>query len=351
MMLCARWPFAPEQERAHDILDRLAKFDVSRRFSRARSRVAVQLGFGVVCAIAMMVVRSGINYWAPSSGPFALVYPTVLLATLYGHWQAGTVAWLVSFLWAWYFVLTPQHSFQFFSTEEPQRVLLNGFAALIVLVFAETFRRAVQKAASERDREIERRTTLLAEIEHRTKNNFALVASLLEIQKRREPNPETAVALDDAIGRVHSFAAAYSNLATMQEEGSHVHMRPYLTQLVQHISKAAFPGNVTVDARIAELTFQREMGVAIGLYVNEALTNCAKYAFPDGQNGHVVVELDAIADGWCVSITDDGVGEANAFRTEGSGLGRSLMETFARQADGHHRVSYPLKGCRVELTG
>ena len=166
-------------------MHRLANFDVSRQFLARRSKVAAQIVFGGMCAAAMIGVRSLIDVWAPVSGPFALIYPTVLLATLYGHWRAGVVALAVTFCWAWFFILPPARSFLFADPTDPVRVLLNAASAVVVVVFAEAFRRAAQAPLSEiRDRAA-RRLTLLAALGHRTKNNFALVASLLEEARRR----------------------------------------------------------------------------------------------------------------------------------------------------------------------
>jgi hypothetical protein len=114
------------------------------------------------CAIVIDII-------APTAGPFALVYPTVLLGTLYGHWRGGLVALVTSFGWAWYFVLPTSRSFHFAVLTDPSRVAINALCALIVLVFAETFRRAVDHAVADRDREIARGMMLLDEIEHRTK--------------------------------------------------------------------------------------------------------------------------------------------------------------------------------------
>ena len=120
----------------------------------------------------------------------------MLIATLYGHWKAGIVTYLSSFLWAWYFVLPTVHGFEFEVATDPARVAINAAAVLVVLVFAEAFRRAVATAITQRDEQIDRASMLQQELEHRTKNNFALAASLLEMQKRREQHPAVISALE-----------------------------------------------------------------------------------------------------------------------------------------------------------
>ncbi|MGB3807933.1 MAG: sensor histidine kinase [Erythrobacter sp.] len=330
-------------------IHRLAQFDISRSFLSPWAKLSAQIAFGVFCALAMIGLRTVINIWAPESGPFALVYPTALLATLYGHWRAGMAAFVVAFAWAWWIVLPANYAFSFTNPTDPARVLINAAACLIVIVFAEAFRNAAHSTMEEIREAADRRLVLLAELEHRTKNNFALVASLIEIQKRRLRNPDLDAPLSDAAMRVRTFADAYSNLALEQEEGAEVGMKTYLELLVDRIERAAFDSQVRIYREIDDITLPREVGVAIGLYLNEALANCAKYAFPEGGPGTVVVTFHAEGDKWRLAVEDDGIGAAMDAVSKDGGLGSSLMDAFAAQASGEHRRDAVSRGFRVEL--
>ena len=327
-------------------MQRLAKFDVSRRFARPEIQLAAQLAFGIACAGAMILLLTIISLWVRQPGPFALVYPTVLIATLYGRWRAGLIASVLSFVWTWYYILPLSGTFAFAAPSDAHRVALNAVSSLIVLVLAESFRRAVTTAVEERDGEIGRRTLLMRELDHRTKNNFALVVSLLELQKRRESDPQVGKALDLATSRIHSFARAYANLAESQGEGESVRMKPYIDEVVQRFSGGAFHDGIEVFVEAANCVLPREIAVAIGLFTNEALTNCAKYAFPDGRSGRVEVRLAGDAEKWELVIEDDGVG--NGDRT-GTGLGTTLLKAFAQQAQAEYELEAASTGRRLRL--
>ena len=47
--------------------------------------LVAQVLFGLALAVAMILLRSAIDLVAPNAGPFALVYPMVLIATLFGR--------------------------------------------------------------------------------------------------------------------------------------------------------------------------------------------------------------------------------------------------------------------------
>lgn len=329
-------------------MQRLANYDVSRQFVSPSGRLAAQLIFGFLCGAAMVGLRTIFNFWAPVSGPFALIYPTVLLATLYGHWQAGIVALLTTFLWAWFFVLPEQQSFFFSDPTDPARVVLNAFSAIIVLIFAEAFRRAARNTVDQITESADRRLTLLADLEHRTKNNFALVASMLEIQKRRIPQVELHGLLDDAVGRVRTFAEAYSALASEQDNDQGVAMKPYLEQLLMRLENSVLPPSIRLAREVDKAILPREAAVAMGLYLNEAIVNAAKYAFPNGRAGTISVFFHTRDGKWRLTIEDDGVG-ADAVSHSPGGIGSKLLNAFAHQAGATHHAGPVLNGFRTEM--
>ena len=298
---------------------------------------------------AMVLVRAGLDLVALSSGPFALIYPTIVLATLYGHWRGGVTAYILALGWSWYAVLPERFSFVFADPADASRTAINAVSALVVLIVPEAFRAAAQRYRMESERALARRLVLLAELEHRTKNNFALVAGMLEIHRRQVAAPEAQHALDDAIARVRTFASAYSNLANEQHEGAEVAMKPFLEQLAARVSRASFPDTVEIDTRISALTLPRETGVAIGLYLNEALLNCAKYAFPDAAVGSIQIVFEDAPSGWRLLVEDSG-GSSAASSAESGGLGSRLMAAFAQQAHAIHTVRPSVLGYSVELT-
>lgn len=329
-------------------MHRLANFDVSRQFLSKKAKIASQIVFGAMCGGAMIGLRTVFDVWASTSGPFALIYPTILVATLYGHWRGGFAAYFVTFLWAWYYVLPASRSFTFADPTDPSRVILNAISGLIVIFFAEGFRRAAHATVEQIRQSADRRLTLLAELEHRTKNNFALVASMLEMQKRRIPQSEFHGPIDDVVGRVRTFADAYSSLAIEQSDASDVAIKPYLEQLLSRIEGSLLPPQVRLFREIEAITLPREVAVAIGLYANEAISNACKYAFPAGQPGTIAVFYHVRDGGWRLTIEDDGIG-LEAKSNSSGGLGSKLLAAFAQQANASHHAGPVLNGFRAEL--
>ena len=328
-------------------MQRLANFDVTRQFNEQWSRLTTQYAFGTFCAAAMIGIRSLIDMWAPTSAPFALIYPTVLLATLYAHWRAGITALLLTFTWAWYIVLPAPSSFFMDDPTDPARVTVNGLCCLILVIFAEAFRRAARQSLEESHRSASRRLLLLADLGHRTKNNFALVASMLEFQKRTLSDEHLHAPINDAVNRIRTFAEAYSNLDEGRSETSDVEVKPYLNILLDRLEDAAIGEHVKLMREIEPFSLSREHAVAIGLYVNEAISNCLKYAFPDQRSGIIGVYFHVQGGSWRLVIEDNGIGHSD---DSSSGLGSRLMTAFAQQTQAIHVAINQTKGFRVELS-
>jgi two-component sensor histidine kinase len=71
------------------------------------------------------------------------------------------------------------------------------------------------------------------------------------------------------------------------------------------------------------------------LIVNEAVTNCFKYAFPGGGRGEISIRLWLVEDAVNLVIADDGVGMASAaFGGESNSLGVELMKGLAGDLKG-----------------
>ncbi|MBT0670603.1 ATP-binding protein [Novosphingobium profundi] len=332
----------------------LATFDVVRPDFGLGQALAAQAGFGAACAVSAVALRSVLDMWAPNTGPFAVIYPTVLIATLFGHARSGLVAFVLSFLWAWWHVLPVAHSFAFLLASDRARVIINAAFALLVVVLAEEFRRAVWRTTRSLNREIERGDLLRAELEHRTKNNFSLIASLLSVQEREHRSDEVQAALAQANARIHTFCKTYEILGqkgnACGDPCGAVPMQAYISEIAQSAVAALLPTGINLQISCSPSRLPQRTAIAIGLFVNEAVTNCAKYAFVGRPQGTIRVDFDACDEHWRLSVSDDGAGTTAEETTTCGGLGHGLMDAFAAQAGARFNKRIDGAGCTVTLS-
>jgi len=330
-------------------MGRIGELDLPERLAPYAPAWMAQLAFALMCIGAAAVMRFLIDRIVPGAGAFALVYPATLIATLFGRWLAGLVTAIALLLLSWYFVIPYYGSFDLANPADGPRIAVVTLSNLLMIAIAEQFRQAVRRAATERDRQIAERDLFLEEFDHRVKNNFALVASLLDMQRRRAGDPATSDALAAALTRVESIARAHRHLYRGAASPGTVDMAAYLQELCAALSEALFlRGAITLTCDSDHAALPRDRAVSLGLILNELVTNAAKHAFEGRETGAIRVTFRAREGGWTLSVTDDGRG-VPAGKSRKNGLGQRLVEAFANQAGGTIATESGPRGTTVKV--
>jgi two-component sensor histidine kinase len=219
---------------------------------------------------------------------------------------------------------------------------LAGFAVTAVglAIVSEALRTAWERAAAAE----QAKDLLLQELAHRTKNNLAIVLSVLSLQAQLKTNPETRQALEKAIARIRAIASAHEYFRPMEDKGR-VEMRGYLEQLCRHLGDALRDVRpIVVKVEAEEIYLPAEQAVPVGLIVNELVTNALKHAFPDDRPGAIEVVLRHESD-LTLLVRDDGIGCA----LKREGLGTRLIRLLARQLGANVAWEKPEVGCQVRI--
>lgn len=177
------------------------------------------------------------------------------------------------------------------------------------------------------------RVLLLGELNHRVKNDFQIVSGLLDLQAHRVEDPAARAELEKAQRRVAGIARAHQNLYA-DASRSVVEMDHYLSSICRDLEDGLFTdAPAALTWRIDPCRLGRDRAVAVGLIVNELVTNAVKHALRPDRSGAVQVTLEMVEN--CVQLTvcDDGPGLPDDYG-ESKGLGRNLINAFAKQAGG-----------------
>jgi hypothetical protein len=119
---------------------------------------------------------------------------------------------------------------------------------------------------------------LYRELGHRTKNDFAMAASVLNLQARSQINQDVKKALDTAVGRLLTLSKAHEPLGSLSQ-GPKINMRNYVEAVGQTLLEDA--ANVSLHIHCDEIELPPDRAVPVGLIVNELVTNAVKHAFSD----------------------------------------------------------------------
>jgi len=190
---------------------------------------------------------------------------------------------------------------------------------------------------SNKDVLLEEKGWLLKEVHHRVKNNLQIVTSLLNSQAAYLDDGTALAAIVDTQHRVHAMSLIHQKLY-QSHQLSTVAIDEYVKELIDHLSDSyGIGGRIGFQLEIMSINMDVVMAVPLGLLVNEAVTNCIKYAFPENRNGTVRLSLMAVGHSdYLLTIADDGVGAKNTLELSPTrSLGMRLMKGLSKQLRGN----------------
>jgi len=317
------------------MVHRIASLDIPERFAGVAPLWVIRAACAFIGVGLAVVLRIVIDLFAPGAAPFALVYPASLVATLLGGWQAGLATLYFSQVLAWMFVMPTVGGMH--TGVQFTGAILVAITGTIVVFVGEGFRVSSRHIVAERNAKLAERELMFRELQHRVTNDFAIVSSLLDLQRRRSNSPETRNALEQAMGRVRSIGRIHRHVYALPE-GDAVGIRQYLDDLCLAMRDAVLPpAGIALRWDCEDAKMSRECALSVGLVANELVTNAVKHAFPDGRDGEIRVRFGRTGEGWRLSVVDDGVGMSPVDRK--AGLGTGLIESFVAQTGGTLTIS------------
>jgi two-component system, sensor histidine kinase PdtaS len=329
------WPSPGGSNGGRGTLRRIVRLDLPRRLGRRLPRPVTELLIGIVATGALVGLRLALTPIVGDVAPFALALLAMVLATLVAGWRSGFVSIVLGVGLIWYFVLDPSHSFDL----APPALISLAFACItagLILLALHLYQREVRAGEIERARRINFLRHALREMDHRTKNNFQIVMSLLQLQANRSANPEAKAALGEAVERLKAVTAVYDSLTLSSQGLGTVRLQDQLQEICERVRDGLLPERVTLETEFEPMLVPHETGACIGIVVNELVTNACKHAFPD-RSGRISVTARRDGQQAVVAVADDGRGMPGTARAR-RGLGTRLVEAFVQRVHGKSEV-------------
>ncbi len=190
----------------------------------------------------------------------------------------------------------------------------------------------IQKALNEKE-------VLIKEIHHRVKNNLAVISGLLDLQSQQIEEGPATEALQNSMTRVLAMAKIHEQLY-QNEDLANVNFKSFITNLVRSLDNTISDVNhpILINEQVADIFVDVNIGVPLGLMINEILSNSFKHAFQD----HDATKLATInidfskldEHFYYIRIADNGIGsDENLLEIEHQSLGMVLIKSWAMQLD------------------
>jgi len=211
-----------------------------------------------------------------------------------------------------------------------RRVEIEGVSYMHTTARDITARKKVEEALQ---RSVSEKEVLLKELQHRVKNNLAIISSLLGLEMRRLTDETARQVFLEAQTRISAMAALYDQLYGARDLND-INLGLYLDRLARTIldTYSTLGGRIALETALEDVHLDVKRAVPLGLILNEVLTNAVKYAFPDGKRGTVRVALAESAGRITLAISDDGVGLPAGFDLNAPGsMGFMLVKLLCEQ--------------------
>jgi PAS domain S-box-containing protein len=194
---------------------------------------------------------------------------------------------------------------------------------------------------------LEAKTLLLHEVDHRVKNNLTMIGSLLRLQARTIADPAISAKLEAMLERVDALATVHRRLY-QSEDVTRFDVGAFTATLVSDVVGASGRTDLTVHIEVDTIEVPSSAAAALGLVLNEVLTNAIKHAFAEGRSGTLTVTGERIGAKGVITIADDGPGMPEV--PSGDGLGQVLIKRLSRQVGAIAAWEAMNPGTRVSIT-
>lgn len=192
---------------------------------------------------------------------------------------------------------------------------------------------------------LKQKDLLLKEIHHRVKNNLQIISSLIKLQSAHVKDKEIHSLFAESQNRIKTMALIHEKLYRSSDI-SVIEFYDYIKNLVDSLysSYGMSSQRVTPIIEFRSIYLDIDTAIPCGLIINELVSNCLKYAFPDLRKGEIRIDLKELENGeYEMIIADNGIGvPGNIDFMNTNSLGLKLVKILSEQLGGNallHRNS------------
>ncbi|MFC1669922.1 PAS domain S-box protein [Spirochaetota bacterium] len=214
-----------------------------------------------------------------------------------------------------------------------------------VTAFAQNVTERKQTEAALQD-SLQKNKDLLRELQHRAKNSFGMISSMLYLMQDSSISDDAKNVLKEAGSRIKAVSEMY-NMLYSTDSVTKVRLDDYLNRVTS--SMPVMSKNITIEKSFASLTIPVKTAIPIGIITTELLTNSLKHAFTDKKKGTINLSLKKKNKIAVIEVKDDGKGIPEAINiSELDSFGLKLIDTLINQIQGNLEIKRD-KGTRCVL--
>lgn len=212
--------------------------------------------------------------------------------------------------------------------------------------------KTIKNQAEQLQVSLSQKEILLAEVQHRVKNNLQFIISLLEFQKEKIGYKSIEEITTESQNRIKSLSFLHNKLY-LSTEIDEIDIESYLKGIAELLinSYKTQLNKVHVEIKVHLKNLSINEALSIGLILVELMNNSLKYAFTEKENGEINVLIEENKTNkfkYLFTYKDNGIGFNEALLKNSKGMGFEIIEGLVQQIKGEIEKSGE-KGCTVKI--
>lgn len=196
---------------------------------------------------------------------------------------------------------------------------------------------------------VKEKSVLIAEINHRVKNNLAVITALIRAESNRAKDDYHKELFANVLSKSFSLSTL-QNVMYDSQNYQEVNFSEFIRTLVGNMNDTYGHNlGVKLELDLGQNNIDVSKAIPCSLIVNELLTNCYKYAFSLNRENLLKIKLSSVDSlGLELIVSDNGPGLPENYKTRGTGY--ELMEGLVEQIDGFLQVDTSKNGTTITLS-
>jgi len=196
---------------------------------------------------------------------------------------------------------------------------------------------------------VNEKSILIAEINHRVKNNLAVITALIRSEMHRTKDNYHHELFENILAKTFSLSTLQSSMYHSKNY-QEVDFYDFLKSLLENIDGTyGFGKNVQKEINGDEqIKIEVTNAIPLSLITNEVLTNSYKYAFLKEKNNDLNIILHQNEDETSITFIDNGSGLPDDYKYKGTGM--ELIEGLVEQIDGKLDIATDEKGTKIHIS-
>ncbi len=215
------------------------------------------------------------------------------------------------------------------------------FRFLVIRIEKRKLQKIVEQRTEELTSALNEKEVLLKEIHHRVKNNLAVVSGLLQLQASKMSENSAKTAIYESQMRIIAMSKIHENLYK-NNDLARVDFRKFIIELINSI-KATMDledKHIEVTHDILPVHMDVNVGIPLGLTINELISNSYKHAFIKKHEGRIFISFKEIGNNFELIVSDNGIGASkDLLKKNYESLGITLIKSLTKQINGKLRYS------------